>query len=82
MLEFSEIIGTKPQKINEQWVKAERHVLDYPSLLDQKGIGDLMTKYKQINDQTAGERCFMVNFYFHTHNTIDQTTACIIKLLS
>lgn len=65
MLEFSEIIGTKPQKINEQWVKAERHVLDYASLLDQKGIGDLMTKYMQINDPTA-----------------DQTTACIIKLLT
>lgn len=76
MLEFSEIIGTKPQKINEQWVKAERHVLDYASLLDQKGIGDLMTKYMQINDPTAGERCFMVIFTFTfiliTHQTKPQ----------
>ena len=61
---------------DQRAVKAERRVLDYASLLDQKGIGDLMTKYMQINDPTAGERCFMViltfPFILITHQTKPQ----------
>ena len=83
MLEFSETIGTKPQKINDQWANMEKRVLEYASLLVQKGIKDVMAQYNLIDNPTAGERCFMVilTCALVLINTPDQTTACTIKLL-
>ena len=54
MLEFSDIIGTKSQKINDQWTKTEKCVLEYASLLFHKGNVDVLANYMLINGPTAG----------------------------
>ena len=56
MSEFSEIIETKSQKINDQLMDKDREAcaIEYASLPFQKGNVDVLVNYKLINGPTAG----------------------------
>ena len=87
MSEFSEIIGTKFQKINDQLVDKDREVcaIEYASLPFQKGNVDVLVNYKLINgpQQVRGAlqlrilTCALVLI-----NIPGETTTCTITLLT